>query len=81
MKKYGQEIFTSNDITYICYITDRRDGFTHNCKIMHKGRIINTVKCYYYNRTWESYRFESVLKKAENFVDNNLKLEKFKKVY
>lgn len=80
-RQYNREIFTSNGITYICYTTDRPSGFTHHCEIMYLGTVFNEVKAYYYNRTWEQYRFQSVLRRAEDWVDNNLKLESFKRAY
>ena len=44
-----------------------RSGFAHDCVLLHNGRMIAHDTAHYLNRTWESYRFQSVMLGA---VDN-----------
>lgn len=47
----------------ICRSEDTRYGFRHTASLMRDSNEIDFAKCCYYNRTWESYEFESVLEK------------------
>ena len=51
------------DLTINCQCEDTRYGFRHTARIMRGGWITSDkmAKCCYYNRTWESFEFESVL--------------------
>ena len=51
------------------YTKDTRTGFSHYCEL----RILNETtaegfevrsKCVYYNRTWEAYRYQTVMQEA-----------------
>lgn len=62
-KRYGkQAIYTVNFSAY-CAVYDNRSGFVHECDIFYDGGQVY-AKCQYYNRTWESYDFQSVIYKA-----------------
>jgi hypothetical protein len=42
-------------------------AFKHEAEILSpKGNIIHETKCCYQNRTWESYKYQSVIRKAIN---------------
>lgn len=69
------------DYTFICNYRSNRSGFVHECEL-HIGAQVFESKCQYYNRTWECYRFQSVMFSAlynykeyvtkllkENFLD------------
>lgn len=47
----------------VCESLKTRNGFKHTATLLINGRDCESVKCTYLNRTWESYEFESVLKK------------------
>lgn len=53
-----------------CYTQLTRSGFRHLCFMTHicEGGEPSTndyiAKCVYYNRTWESYPYETVLRQA-----------------
>lgn len=55
---------------------DTRHGFAHDCTLYindrysTRGRIYTT--CHYYNRTWESYRYQSVMKQALSCLENDI---------
>ena len=70
----------SNDLYIVCEYAQGRYGFNHIAKIFYKGRLVDTEKVHYINRTWEEYTYQTVLRLAEEWIDNNLKLERFKKI-
>lgn len=48
-----------------CSTQNTRYGFRHVCDFRRPGEMSYTrAKCCYYNRTWESFRYESVLREA-----------------
>ena len=49
------------DYTVVVWAEDTRTGFRHLAKLMYKGREIESSKAVYYNRTWESYPFQTVI--------------------
>jgi len=50
-------------INVVCNAESSRNGFNHVCTLMVNGRDRESVKVHYINRTWESYEFETALKK------------------
>lgn len=63
------------DISIICKSVGNRSGFKHIATVMQGGRIILEDKIQYYNRTWETWQFESIVNKVERWIDNNVILE------
>lgn len=51
----------NNTYTFYCEYVDCRDGFTHTCELYKNGWRINSSRRHYINRTWESYRYQSVM--------------------
>jgi len=47
----------------VCETKSTRSGFKHEATLLHNGREIDSAKIIYYNRTWESYQYQSVLLK------------------
>ena len=47
-----------------CEFQSTRSGFRHVAKIYKDGAYIGERKMTYVNRTWEAYKFQSVLEKA-----------------
>ena len=56
----------NKNIEVVCEWQNTRYGFRHLATLLIKGNEVDTAKCCYYNRTWERYEFESVLKKLAN---------------
>lgn len=58
-------IFKINEnIEIVCdYASGVRDGFTHIAKLMLNGQEVDSARVHYINRTWESYEFQSVMRK------------------
>mgnify|MGYP000913368145 CR=1 FL=1 len=56
--------FRINDyIEIVCESQRTRYGFRHLATLLINGIERDTAKCTYQNRTWESYEFQSVLRK------------------
>lgn len=75
--KYRQDFtVTINNTEYelTCYYQSTSTGFRHLCFLtsMCKDGEPSTkdyiAKCVYYNRTWERYTYESVLREAVNKI-------------
>jgi hypothetical protein len=49
------------DYTFGCHTTDTRNGFCHTCYDYTHDK---TSKVSYLNRTWESFEYETVLRRA-----------------
>ena len=62
---YSQKLFTATidgiDYTFGCHTTDTRNGFCHTCYDYTHDK---TSKVSYYNRTWERFTYETVLRRA-----------------
>jgi hypothetical protein len=70
------KIFNYTDnLAVVCECKPTRNGFKHVATVLHNGRVVDVEQCFYLNRTWESFEYESVLRKAESYIDNNIKLE------
>ena len=67
-KQYDIQYFTAKvngeEIEFRCYTTDTRSGFCHTAHLMGWKYDITDTKASYYNRTWERFEYESVLKRA-----------------
>lgn len=50
--------------TFENHFVGTRTGFKHTSTLYVDGREVATATCYYYNRTWESYEFQRVMKCA-----------------
>lgn len=60
--QYFTATVNGNEITFRCYTTNTRNGFchtAHNCTYS-----VSDTKASYWNRTWERFDYESVLKRA-----------------
>ena len=51
-----------NDTYFIiCEVSNTRNGFKHTATLMHNGAELDSTKICYLNRTWEAYKYESVM--------------------
>lgn len=68
VKQYDIRYFTAKvngeEITFRCHTTDTRVGFCHTAHLMGWKYEATDTKQTYYNRTWERFEYESVLKRA-----------------
>ena len=67
-KQYDVRYFTAKvngkEIEFRCYTTDTRCGFCHTAHYVGWEYELTDTKASYYNRTWERFEYESVLKRA-----------------
>ena len=67
-KQYDVRYFTAKvndkEIEFRCYTTDTRCGFCHTAHYVGWDYDLTDTKASYYNRTWERFEYESVLKRA-----------------
>lgn len=67
-KQYDTRYFTAKvngmEIEFRCYTTDTRNGFCHTAHYIGWDYDLTDTKASYYNRTWERFEYESVLKRA-----------------
>ena len=79
-KLYGRQVFRAEVngkiYTFVCYSQGTSYGFRHICTLGYndttvakyiKDKII--AKATYYNRTWESFKYETVLRKGIENLD------------
>lgn len=67
-KIYNQQTFSfvinGDPVAIYCNTTDVPTGFLHHAYLCGFGRESEHTRVKYYNRTWESYDYETVLKAA-----------------
>lgn len=67
-KIYNQQTFSfvinGDPVSIYCNTTDVPTGFLHHAYLCGLGREYEHSRVKYYNRTWESYDYETVLKAA-----------------
>lgn len=59
----------NDDIIIVCEWKNTRNGFKHEATLIQNGREIATAKATYLNRTWESYEYQTVMKKLVDVLD------------
>lgn len=68
VKQYDVRYFSAKvngkEIEFRCYTTDTRSGFCHTAHYVGWDYDLTDTKVSYYNRTWERFEYESVLKRA-----------------
>lgn len=74
-KKYNHEYFTAKidgrEISFHCWTTSNPNGFCHYCYTWEYGN----TRCIYINRTWERFRYESVLAAAIDKFPKSMRAE------
>lgn len=65
------------DLTFVNTSYDTRNGFGHKSELYHLGRFLCESRATYLNRTWESYRFQTVMKDVvHKAIDNEVLAQK-----
>lgn len=68
---YIEKKIGNADFTFCLNSHSNRSGFVHECDLYMDGRHLASSKAQYYNRTWESYRFQTVMHSAvRNAIDD-----------
>ena len=52
------------EVTFINTWKGTRSGFQHETELYIDGRQVSAARCYYINRTWERYSYQSVMLQA-----------------
>ena len=72
-KEYDFRDFRIGELIVQCYTQNTSYGFRHVAKVRTycDSDIIATAKACYYNRTWERWKYENVIKKALESIDDS----------
>lgn len=57
-----KKVINGVEFEFINSTRGNRSGFVHETKLFKDGRLVGENKHQYYNRTWECYRYQSVMK-------------------
>ena len=64
-------LFQIDDQTSIlCEVYSNSRNWGHRARLFKNGQEVKKVTITYYNRTWESFQFESVIKKLVDKLDD-----------
>ena len=69
-----------NEYEFINDSRNTRSGFAHDTTLFKNGRSFGRATAIYYNRTWECYRYQTVMKKCIGAIINE-KEEDYISVY
>lgn len=70
----------NNEYMFINHSRGNRSGFVHETELYQNDRLIGEYKIQYYNRTWECYQFQSVMRGVVNILLGE-EFEMFKAMY
>ena len=59
-----------------CTYSNGSSSFYHNCTLYRDGKRIGKSQAQYYNRTWEAYTYQTVMKSAVKNAKHLSDLEK-----
>ena len=71
------KIINGNEYIFINSCRGNRSGFVHESELLKNNWTIGHNKCQYYNRTWEVYTYQTVMKGLVYNLMENFK-ESFK---
>ena len=61
---YRKFVIDNKEIVFVNHWRGNRSGFVHETELYIDGRKTSAARCQYYNRTWESYEYQSVMLSA-----------------
>ena len=84
VKHYNTKYFTAKvnneEVTFVCYTTYTHAGFCHTASLMGWRYNITDSKQTYYNRTWERFDYETVLKRAIGKLPSDIQSEVYAQI-
>ena len=84
VKQYDVRYFSAKvngkEIEFRCYTTDTRCGFCHTAHYVGWEYNLTDTKASYYNRTWERFEYESVLKRAIDKLPENVRQQVYDQI-
>jgi hypothetical protein len=61
-----------NEYEFINHSRSTRNGFAHDTTLFIDGVMHGKASCHYLNRTWECYRFQTVMQRCiSNIINTN----------
>ena len=75
-----KKTINNNEYTFINHSFGNRSGFVHKTELYQNDKLIGEYKIQYYNRTWECYQFQSVMRGVINTILGE-EFEAFKNAY
>ena len=83
-KQYDTRYFTAKvngkEVEFRCYTTETRNGFCHTAHYAGWDYRINDTKEGYCGRTWERFRYETVLKRAIKKLPTEIQQEVYDQI-
>ena len=71
MIDFKRFVIDGNEVVFINNSRNTRSGFAHDSEMHINGYRYSKNTCYYLNRTWERYRFQSVMQGCiDNAIEN-----------
>ena len=70
----------NNEYMFINHSRSNRSGFVHETELYQNDRLIGEYHIQYYNRTWECYQYQSVMRGVVNTILGE-EFEMFKAMY
>ena len=70
----------NNEYEFVNSYRSNRSGFVHETQLFKNGQLIGEYKQQYYNRTWESYTYQTVMKAVVRIL-LDIEFEEFKDAY
>jgi len=64
-----QEFKVNEKLTVECKMQYNKKGFKHVATLKLNGYEVLTTRTQYYNRTWESYQYESILRQLADRIE------------
>lgn len=74
------KVINNNEYEFVNSSRGNRSGFVHETQLFKNGELIGEGKIQYYNRTWESYQYQSVMKRVVYMLLDE-EFELFKTMY
>lgn len=59
----------SDDLKFEAWYFESSRSWGHKARAIYKGRELSEVKVVYQNRTWEAYKYQSVMQKLVDVLD------------
>lgn len=75
-----KKVINNNEYEFVNSSRGNRSGFVHETELYCNDRLIGEYKQQYYNRTWESYTYQTVMKAVTRILLDDA-FETFKTMY
>lgn len=66
-----KKVINNNEYMFLNSCRGNRSGFVHETELYRNDRLIGTYRIQYYNRTWECYTYQTVMKGLIDMLQTN----------